>query len=118
MNTQLVTSNVRLMQWRGIIQERIQSGLTVDEYCERRNLSRNAYYYWLRRIKIATIENCSDRFVELLPQKSDPVQIPSNRDEDFIPAAVIRLGNTTVSVKDGISRELLSLLVEVIGHAE
>ena len=54
---QTVTQNVRLQQWTAIIQARQASGLKVDDYCSEHNISRNAYYYWLRKVKAAAIEN-------------------------------------------------------------
>ena len=54
---QTVTQNVRLQQWTAIIQDRQTSGLKVDDYCSEHNISRNAYYYWLRKVKAAAIEN-------------------------------------------------------------
>ncbi len=50
---QTVTQNVRLQQWTAIIQDRQASGLKVDDYCSEHNISRNAYYYWLRKVKAA-----------------------------------------------------------------
>lgn len=48
---QTVTKNVRLQQWMSIIQDCKSSGLKVDDYCLEHNISRNAYYYWLRKVK-------------------------------------------------------------------
>ena len=51
MNTKLATSQIRLKNWAAIIQDRKQSGLSVNDYCSQHQLSRDAYYYWLRKIK-------------------------------------------------------------------
>lgn len=64
---QTVTQNVRLQQWTAIIQDRQASGLKVDDYCSEHNISRNAYYYWLRKVKAAAIENSGNRFAEVNP---------------------------------------------------
>ena len=52
-----LTKQYRLEQWTSIIQERIKSGKRVDVWCTENNISRNAYYYWLRIIKLETTEN-------------------------------------------------------------
>ena len=39
----LVTQEFRLEQWKEIIQDRLNSGFMVDEYCKLHNLSRNSY---------------------------------------------------------------------------
>ena len=51
MNTKLATSQIRLKNWATIIQDRKESGLSVNDYCSQHQLSRDAYYYWLRKIK-------------------------------------------------------------------
>ena len=52
MTVKEVTRQYRLEQWREIIQDRIKSGLKVDEYCRQNNISRHAYFYWLHLIRI------------------------------------------------------------------
>ncbi len=52
MDTQLATNQIRLSEWTSIIKDRCQSGLKVEEYCKQHHLSRHAYYYWLRKVKI------------------------------------------------------------------
>jgi len=36
--------------WRGIIQQRLQAGLNIREFCRREQLSESAYHYWKREI--------------------------------------------------------------------
>lgn len=43
MNTKLATSQIRLKNWAAIIQDRKQSGLSVNDYCSQHQLSRDAY---------------------------------------------------------------------------
>ena len=40
-----------MAQWQSIIKECKESGMTVAEFCEDRNISWHAYYYWLRKIR-------------------------------------------------------------------
>ena len=65
MDTKLAAAQVRLQQWAAIVRERKESGLKVDDYCEAHNISRNAYYYWLRKLREAALESQGSRFVEL-----------------------------------------------------
>ncbi len=67
---QTVTKNVRLQQWMAIIQDCKFSGLKVDDYCLEHNISRNAYYYWLRKVKEATIEQSGSLFAGDCEEKS------------------------------------------------
>ena len=55
MNTKLATSRMRTAQWADIIKDCKESGLKVDDYCAQHGLSRNAYFYWLRKVKEAAL---------------------------------------------------------------
>ena len=45
------TRRFRLQEWSRIIQDRIESGLTIEKYCSEHNISRDAYMYWLRQLR-------------------------------------------------------------------
>ena len=51
MNTKLATTQIRITEWAAIIKDCKSSGLKVDEYCQQHDISRDAYYYWLRKVK-------------------------------------------------------------------
>ena len=53
MNTKLATRQVRLNEWAAIIKDCRASDKKVDVYCEQHGLSRDAYYYWLRKVEEA-----------------------------------------------------------------
>ena len=55
MDTKLATQQIRIQQWAAIIKDRISSGLKVDDYCRQHDISRDAYYYWLRKVKEAAL---------------------------------------------------------------
>ena len=63
MNTKLATRQIRLNEWAAIIKDCKASGQKVDIYCEQHGLSRDAYYYWLRKVKEAALTQAG--FVEL-----------------------------------------------------
>lgn len=53
----------RIQQWASVIHDRQESGLKVDDYCEQHGLSRDAYYYWIRKVKEAAMAQTG--FVEI-----------------------------------------------------
>ena len=73
MNTKLATRQIRLNEWAAIIKDCKASGQKVDIYCEQHGLSRDAYYYWLRKVKEAALTQAG--FVELPALTSE--QIPA-----------------------------------------
>lgn len=66
MNTKLATNRMRTGQWADIIKDCKESGLKVDDYCAQHGLSRNAYFYWLRKVKEAALTQSG--FVEVQQQ--------------------------------------------------
>lgn len=46
-----------------MIKERNASGLTINDYCKQKGISRNAYYYWLRRVRSEVLADSG--FVEV-----------------------------------------------------
>ena len=56
MDTRTVTTGFRMAQWAQIIQERKASGEKVKDYCRNRGLSRDAYFYWQKKLREAAFE--------------------------------------------------------------
>ena len=46
-----VKREFQLQQWRGMVQERMESGLSVRAWCAERGITEHAYYYRLRQIR-------------------------------------------------------------------
>lgn len=111
MNTKLATTQIRLTEWAAIIKDCKASGLKVDEYCQQHNLSRDAYYYWLRKVKEAALQQAG--FVELPAPKNETV--PAT---DFTTQLIIKTGGVEISINDGTPTELINRILGVIRHAE
>ena len=72
MDTRMVTNQVRMAKWSEIIRDRCESGLTIKEYCAERGISRDAYFYWLRKLRESAVASASEQFAELLPPAEPP----------------------------------------------
>ena len=57
MDKSKVAQGVRLAQWTQIIQNRMAEGASINEYCAEKGISRNAYFYWLRRVREAACDH-------------------------------------------------------------
>lgn len=55
--------------WQHRIADRKISGLNITDWCKKNNLSKHAYYYWLKRIEVNTLNTNSSRpvFAEIEP---------------------------------------------------
>ena len=52
-----VKSQIKLRHWAQIIEECQNSSLTVKEWCSDNNVSKDQYYYWLRKLREHTVSN-------------------------------------------------------------
>lgn len=64
-----VRNGYRMEQWREIIQECQKSGLSNRAYCERHGISEKTYYYWLRKVRRAVMEQTAPQIMEVEPER-------------------------------------------------
>ena len=57
MDTRKMAAEYRLAQWTQTIQARVQSGQSIKDFCASSGISRNAYFYWQRKLREAA---CSE----------------------------------------------------------
>ena len=57
---QCVNDNVRLSQWKQIIQNCRDSGLPVKRWCDENNISEPSYYYYLKKFRELAIKEADD----------------------------------------------------------
>ena len=118
MDTRLATNQIRTQQWAQVIQDRCNSGLKVDEYCELHQLSRHAYYYWLRKVKEAALANAG--FVELKAPPTEPLAktTPVANSTNFAPELTLSVGDVLIGVSSSTPMDLLSRTMEVLRNAK
>lgn len=51
MDTQKVTAEYRLSQWAQVMQAQQDSGQNIKDFCQTTGISRNAYFYWQRKLR-------------------------------------------------------------------
>ena len=118
-DTRLATTKIRIKKWAEIINDRINSGLKVNEYCQTHGISRDAYYYWLRKVRAAAIELSEVEFVELKePDVQHPLPQPVAYERGFIPQASITIGEMNISVNNNTPKELIKDLIEVAANVK
>ena len=60
-----VRNAYRMEQWRQIIQKSQESGLSNKAYCQQQGISEKTYYYWLRKVRTAAVEQAAPQIMEL-----------------------------------------------------
>ena len=60
MNVKQIDQEVRYQEWAAIIKECRSSGMHVKEWCEMKGIKPASYYYYLRAIRLKTIEQSKE----------------------------------------------------------
>jgi len=96
--------------WENRIKSRKLSGMDVNEWCGKNNISRNAYYYWHRKIKDFK-EEPSPVFAEVLiePKSIIPVEKISK------PEIIITWKEFSITFKD---MDVVSIVAELLSKLE
>ena len=108
MNTKLATSRMRTGQWADIIKDCKKSGLKVDNYCAQHGLSRNAYFYWLRKVKEAALTQSG--FVEVQQQVEVSSCYPS-------PKLTASVNEVVLGIDENTPMDLLANVIKVLKNA-
>ena len=99
MNTKLATSRMRTGQWADIIK---------DYCCTQHGLSRNAYFYWLRKVKEAVLTQSG--FVEVQQQVEVSSCYPS-------PKLTAPVNEVVLGIDENTPMDLLANVIKVLKSA-
>ena len=111
MNTKLITRQYRLQKWATIIAERNASGLTIHAFCQEHDLSRNAYFYWLKHVRQAASQTLpAATGTKFAPLEISPVEVPSPNAEKL----TLRYGRIALDVYESTPPQLLENTLAVL----
>ncbi len=122
MDTRSAKRSYCIQQWKSIIQDRNNSGMTVDAYCKQNGLSRHYYFYWLRIIREETLNQpTSSGFVKLsLPADvgSETSMLTTIPIEKPAPSQLtLSINGIAIQVSENTSSALLAKMLGVIRNA-
>ena len=89
MDTREIAKEYRLSHWSQVMQERINRGHSVIEYCAEEKISKNTYFYWQRKLREAAYTTmCEPEEKALVPKGwtkwESTEKIPENRTGDSL----------------------------------
>jgi hypothetical protein len=96
--------------WENRIESRKLSGMKVNEWCEKNNVSRDAYYYWHRRIKDSK-EEIAPVFTEVLLKREPLISLDKTSKAEI----TISWKDFSISVSD---RNAVAITVELLRKLE
>ena len=109
-----IKNQFRAEQWASVIRECQSSGQTVTSWCESHNVGVKAYYYWLRKLRMATIQKSNpNTLVEV--SREEPtvfrkleVQTPVANTQAAI---IIHLNGAAIEVNEGTSQQTIQAVL-------
>lgn len=113
MNTHLVAKEVKLSQWNALVQECLGSGMKIKDWCQQNNINKDAYYYWLRKIREAACDSMETRFVRVPDQCVAP-----SLHSVFSAELTISVGSVTININSSTPQHLIETTVRAVSNAE
>ena len=127
--TSLVARQYRLRQWANQIHEcqNRPQGMTVDAWCEQNGLTKANYYYRLRQVRLACLDQMPEEVIEQIEQAVVPVSsellggkcsVPSADRNQSSSGIEIFCGCFRIHVTESVSPDLLANVLRVAAHVE
>ena len=96
-------------RWARIIQQQAASGLSITEFCRRRELAQPTFFVWRRRLRVGVdTDRASPAFVELKVAGQDA------REGDAGTLELVLPGGRRVMVRRGFDRQTLLELMAAL----
>lgn len=111
-----IKERVQLTEWQRQIEERQAEGIGVTEWCERQGISKNTYYYRLRRIREYLCQLTEQLPAEKSYTKEERRIVPINMSvrEALESRIEIKVGELSICFTGEISPEALRVTVEAL----
>ena len=98
-----VKNSIQVRNWENMILDRQSSGLTVEQWCARKNISKSVYYYHLRKVRQSYCEQIPVAIADL----SESI---SSAD----PSVRISSGKIKVEITGTVSGDMLSAIIRAL----
>jgi len=108
MDTQKVATEYRMSQWTQIIQARADSGQTINDFCQAEGISRNAYFYWLKKLRKSACKALAKKEEPLNISPSGWVQLASEPVQQTIEMLTIEINGCHITVTAETDHGLLA----------
>ena len=115
-----VKSQVKLHHWAQLIEECQSSSLTVKEWCSSNNVSKDQYYYWLRKLRKHTVANIPT----VIPNDMDvpKADVSFSKLQVNVPVytskatVTIHMADATVEISEGTSQQTIEAVLRALSQ--
>ena len=114
MEMQKVTREFRLSQWAAIMQNRIDSGQKVKDFCRTAGISKDAYYYWQHKLRQKAAEELVKPEVSKGIVPSGWMQLAPSQPQQIKAALDIEISGCHITASVDTDPELLKKVCRVL----
>ena len=106
----------RVSEWKGLIQEQKESGMTIRAWCEQNGFRENTYYYWLKIIRAEAIEQVETNAALL---RIEPNELPEGKGEPQTKTEriMVRINDEVIEFPREIPVEQIAAFIKALNHA-
>ena len=106
----------RVSEWKGLIQEQKESGMTIRAWCEQNGFRENTYYYWLKIIRAEAIEQVEKNAALL---RVEPNELPEGKGEPQTKTEriMVRINDAVIEFPLEIPVEQIAAFIRALNHA-
>jgi putative transposase len=116
MNTRKATAEYRMAQWAQIIQTRVERGQNIRDFCAAEGISRNAYFYWQKKLREAACTELARRETKAHADIGGGgwTQIEQRKAQDEESAISIDVCGYRIAVRAGTDLDLLAAVCRTL----
>lgn len=122
MDSVAVSRDYRIMKGALMIKAYEESGMSLREWLQQNNVSKDKYYYWRRKLRdrrldeiISGTEVQDVVFTEITHQESS---IPTTSESIMTTAAMINVSGIDIRISDAASSAFIGKLIEAASYAK
>ena len=106
-----IRRQVRLSQWSAMVREREESGLSVKAYCKQTGIAAKTYYYRLRKLREAAVEQARSKATQPeLVQFTPPAEYAVGQAQSI----VIKTADTTIEIPVNVQPDVVAAAVSFL----
>jgi len=116
MNTREIATQYRLSNWSQALSDRVARKESVKEFCKRKGISKNTYFYWQRKVREAAVQEMLPSVIESpspIPagwRQVEGIAVPKAEESEL----TIEIGKSRIKVNKAIDSELLTQVCKVL----